>query len=542
MSNNPKHPAADSGSTGKREEELLLPTEKQEKEDLVTGDSAGATPALESAVTSTVEEEMEVEFDSDGVAVMVPKLAESDAASGGGSGRQHNRLINPDEELTTQRAGQIALRLALPSLIENLLMSLVGMADMIMVGRLGAAATAAVGITNQPIFFATAIFQALNVGTTALVARLIGARDYKQANEAARQTLVLVTILGFIVSSGLFLFSVPILHAMKAEPDTMAYAIGYFRIVCVSLVFAQITMACNAQVRGAGDTRNPMINNTATNLINVVLNYLLINGVFGFPRMEVAGAATATAISRFVGMCMALALVFRGNSSIHISFKEPFRFNWDIARRVANVGLPSAIEQFVMRGGNLIFATTVTGLGTVTYASHVVAMNIQSLSMAPGMGFGMAATTLVGQSLGAKRTDWAEACGWVTQRMSMFLAVPMTIYLFFFGTTVARLYSDVPTVIEQAGRVLKIVAFTQVPQMSQVVLAGGLRGAGDTRWSLYSTTIGIWGVRVVLALLLVNHFQMGLIGAWTALAADQLVRSAIIILRFRAGHWKSIKV
>ncbi|MCL2548802.1 MAG: MATE family efflux transporter, partial [Symbiobacteriaceae bacterium] len=209
---------------------------------------------------------------------------------------------------------------------------------------------------------------------------------------------------------------------------------------------------------------------------------------------------------------------------------------------MTQVGIPSAIEQFVMRGGNLIFATTVTGLGTVTYAAHVVAMNINSLSMAPGMGFGMAATALVGQSLGAKRPDWAEACGWQTQKMSMTMAIPMTMLFLFAGTFIARFYSNDPEVINQAGAVLKIVAFTQIPQMSQVVLAGGLRGAGDTKWPLISTTIGIWGFRVVLAKILVDMLGYGLMGAWIALAVDQLVRSAVILWRYRTGKWKTIKV
>lgn len=452
------------------------------------------------------------------------------------------QLIDPNEELSSAKVGKVAMGLALPAVAENFLMSLVSMVDMIMVSRIGAAATAAVGITNQPVFFATAIFQALNVGTTALVARFFGAQDHKQANEAARQTLVIITILSFVVSILLNLLTVPILTWMNAEEDTMFYAVNYFKLTTISLIFNQIMMGVNAQVRGSGDTRTPMYNNMMVNVLNVILDVTLINGFLFIPRLEVTGAGIASVISRFVGMCMALRVVLDGKHNIHISLKERFRFNWDLAKRMTQVGIPSAIEQFVMRGGNLIFATTVTGLGTVTYAAHVVAMNINSLSMAPGMGFGMAATALVGQSLGAKRPDWAEACGWQTQKMSMTMAIPMTMLFLFAGTFIARFYSNDPEVINQAGAVLKIVAFTQIPQMSQVVLAGGLRGAGDTKWPLISTTIGIWGFRVVLAKILVDMLGYGLMGAWIALAVDQLVRSAVILWRYRTGKWKTIKV
>ena len=465
---------------------------------------------------------------------------ETQANPRGRAGR--TQLIDPNAELTTGTVAKIAMKLAVPSVAENLLMSLVGMMDMMMVSKIGPAAIAAVGATNQPIFFSTAVFQALNVGTTALVARLIGAGDHKQANEAARQTLVLVTILSVIISVIMFFLAEPILLFMKCEPDTMVYAMDYYRIVIVSLFFSMLTMAINAQVRGAGDTNTPMINNTAVNLINLVFNYLLINGVFGFPRLEVAGAAWATLLSRVVGMFMALYVVSTGKNNITIPWRDKFSFNWDIARRVAKVGMPSMIEQLFMRGGNLIYTTVVTGLGTTTYAAHLVAMNISQLSMSPGMGFGMAATTLVGQSLGAKRPDWAKECGWVTQKMSMTWAIPMTLLFFFGGEFVAKFYSDDPEVISMAVNVIRIVAFTQIPQISQFVLGGALRGAGDTKWPLISTFIGVWGFRVVLGFFLVNTMELGLNGAWLALAIDQLARSGIILYRYWSGKWTSIKV
>lgn len=462
--------------------------------------------------------------------------------TGGPPGKQRPQLIDPNEELTSARAGQIAFKLALPAVAENLLMSLVGMMDMMMVGQLGSAAIASVGATNQPIFFSTAVFQALNVGTTAVVARLFGAGQPEEASEAARQTLVMVSALSILLSIGLFFAAEPILLFMNADADTLRYGVPYFKIVAASLVFGMVTMAVNAQVRGGGDTRTPMINNTVVNLVNLALNFVLINGYFGFPRLEVAGAAWATAISRVVGMVMALYVVMSGNNPIVISFKERFRFNWDLAKRVAMVGLPSALEQFAMRGGNLVFSVTVTSLGMQVYAAHQVAMNIMNLAMAPGMGFGMSATTLVGQSLGAKRPDWAEACGYAAQKMCMTMAVPLMFVFFFLGEPLARLYSNEAEVIQMASGVLKIVALTQVPQASQFVLAGALRGAGDTRWPLVATIVGVWGFRVVLALILVNVFELGLWGAWIALAVDQLARSSVNLLRFRSGKWKEITV
>ena len=282
------------------------------------------------------------------------------------------------DTISPKEANREVLKLAAPALAENVMMSLIGMAAMIMVGRIGSAAIAAVGLSNQPMMFSMALFMALNVGTTAVVARHIGATEYKEANETARQTLVLVGLMGIITSAILFFFAEEILLFMGAEQDTMAHAMGYFRIVSISMIFNTIQMSVNSMVRGAGDTKSPMANNMVVNIVNLVGNFVLINGIWFFPRLGVTGAGLATAFSRLVGAVLALTLVLVPGKRITVSFKERFRFNWDIAARVTRVGIPSAIEQFVMRAGMMFFTSTVSGLGTVTYAAHQFGLNITS--------------------------------------------------------------------------------------------------------------------------------------------------------------------
>ena len=446
------------------------------------------------------------------------------------------------QELTIEEARKDVLHLAWPAVVEQLLIQLFNMVDMMMVGGVGPAAIAAIGLTNQPIFLAMAAFMALNVGTTAVVARFIGAGDQEEANTAARQSLIIIGLLGVIATIVLHTFAEPLVLFMGAKEDSIGYAVTYIRVIALGFVPQTIGMSITAVLRGAGDTRTPMKYNIIANVINVVGNFLLINGYFGFPRWEVFGAALATTISRVVGMILALYAVSSGKSVLRVSWKEKFTPRPDLIVRVARVGAPAMLEQLIMRFGMVTFTRVVSGLGTLVYAAHQIGMNIVGLSFTPGIGFGMAATSFVGRSLGRKRPDWAETYGWQTRLIGNMVAAFMGVVFFFGGGLLASLYTDDPEVIKNAATVLKIIALVQPLQSTQFILAGALRGAGDTRWPLLSTLVGIAFVRVVLAKLFVNVFTWGLVGAWLAMAIDQCTRSAFIYFRYRSGRWKTVKV
>jgi len=441
-----------------------------------------------------------------------------------------------------QHIRQRILNLALPSLAELLLATLFGMFDMIMVGWIGPAAIAAIGLTNQPMFLGLAVFQALNVGTTAIVARSIGAGNVDEACDATRQTLVITLILGTMISAVGIVFAEPVMRFMGAEPDALAWGVPYFQIVSGGLVFQTVSMGISAVLRGAGDTRTPMIYNIIANCVNLVGNALLINGLLGFPRLLVAGAAWATTFSRFVAAILMLRVAYGGKYIIKLNIRDRFRPRWDLIGRIVKVGTPAALEQFLMRFGMIMFTRVVASLGTVVYAAHQVAINIVGLSFTPGQGFGMAATTLVGQSLGAKQPELAEQAGYETRRLGMYVASAMALVFFFFGRWIARLYTPNPQVIADAALALKVIAIVQPAQSTQFILAGGLRGAGDTFWPLVSTLVGVVVIRVALAYLFVNGMHLGLFGAWLAMACDQLARSLVISVRYRSGHWKHVRV
>ncbi len=434
------------------------------------------------------------------------------------------------------------VNLAIPALIEQTLMTLVSMADMIMVGRLGPWAITSVGLSNQPMFVAMSVFIALNVGATALVARFVGAGEPEEASKVARQALMIAVIMGMALAVVGFALSGEVLRFMGAEDDVIGPGTEYLRVVCLGLPVWAVSISLTAALRGAGDTTTPMTVNIVANLVNVVGNYLLIYGHLGLPRLEVKGAAIATTISRAVACGLILSKVLKGDKIIKISTRDSFKFDSGIIKRILNVGIPAALEQVVMRSGQMTFARIVSSFGTNTYAAHQIALNIEGFSFTPGMAFSIASTTLVGQNLGARNPDRAERVGWETVKIGASIGVITGIVYFFFGKYFAYLYTDDEAVMALAAGALKIIALVQPFMLSMFILRGGLRGAGDTRWTLLMTIAGFWGMRVVSAYLLAIKLNLGLYGAWIGMALDMIVRCILAGLRFRAGGWKYARV
>lgn len=434
------------------------------------------------------------------------------------------------------------LKLAGPSLTEMVLINFIQMLNMIMVGRVGAEAVSAVGMTNQPIFFALALFIALNVGTTAIVSRAIGAGEAEHANEAAQQSFIINICLSIVVMIIGYLFAKPILIFMGAHDEVLREGVPYAKIQFLSLGFTTVSMGLSAVLRGAGDTVTPMRVNILNNIILVMVGFPLIYGYFGLPKLGVVGAGVATMVASAIGAFCFIYILFSGKSVIQLKFSQLWKFDRALILRIMKIGLPSAGEQFAMRGGQMIYAIVVAGLGTITFAANQICFNILGLSFMPGMAFAAAATTLVGQALGARNPELAEKFGWEVRKIGAYVAGFIGLLFILFAPYLMMPYTSQAEVVEQGAIALRVIGFIQISQATGFILAGALRGAGDTKYPLYATFIGVWGFRVVLCLLLVNLLEWGILGAWIAIAADQFVRSLIILHRYKSGKWKSIKV
>lgn len=448
-------------------------------------------------------------------------------------------LIDPDDQKAVRRT---ILQLAGPSLIEMLLINFTQMLSMIMVGRLSAEAIATVGLTNQPFLLMTSIFMTLNVGTTVIVARSIGSGKVAEANRAASQAFLLNVALAVVVVAFSYAYTGELLQIMGGAEDVVAYGMTYAKIIFLSIGFTTISMALTATLRGAGDTRTPMKINVLSNVLVVAIGFPLIYGYLGLPKLGVTGAAIASIIAQFVSMIWVLFVMFSGKYAVRLTFGEFFRLDRRIIARICTIGFPSAIEQVAMRLGMLIFVKVAASLGTVALASTQIAFNIFGLTFMPGMAFSIAASTLVGQALGAGRPELAEKYGWQVRKIGMIIAGIMGIGFILFPKYVMLLFSPDPAIVAQGIVALRIMGLIQVSQATQMILGGALRGAGDTKYPLYSTVIGVWGFRVILSLLFVYGFHFSIAGIWIAAAVDQFVRSFLIHRRYKRGKWKSVQI
>lgn len=443
------------------------------------------------------------------------------------------------------------LNIALPAVGEQLLNTAVGLADVYLVGHLSAAASAQLGyssaaalagagLANQMVWIVTVMFMAVSVGSTALIARAIGAGDAEQARRVVQQSFILGAIAGLIASVGAYFLARPFLVLLGATPEMLPLGEAFLHISTLSFCPAALLFVGTACLRGAGDTRTPLYVMLGVNVLNMGISWLLINGNAGMPVLGVVGAATGAAVSRSLGGLAMIILLLRGRSGLR--FVPRAQIDWSLVRRVLHIGGPAAGEQLVFQGALLIFARFVTGLGTVAYAAHNVTITIESVSFLPGMGYAAAATTLIGQSLGARRPDEAEHSGYETLLQGGLLMMILGGLMVALPGWFLRLFIDDPAVIAAGIIPLQAAGLIQPAFAVNMILSGALRGAGDTRWPLYSKVISTWGVRLPLTFLVVGLLGFGLNGIWFAMCVDFTVQALLAAWRYKAGVWKQLDV
>jgi len=433
--------------------------------------------------------------------------------------------------------------------VELVLTSMTHLVDTIMVGRLGAYAISAVGLTTQPKFIMLAVFIALNVGATALVARFKGQGDRESAELVSGQSIMLALVVSIVIMVPGAILARPMVLFMGAQPDTVDAAAGYFFILMLGFVPTVLPIAISALLRGVGDAGTSMRYNLTANLVNVLFNYLLIYGKFGFPALGVQGAAIATIIGNSVACAMAINAIagkrYRGGEASFIKFRfsrENLVPNPAMLKRIIRIGIPSAAEQLALRLGLLVYTLTITALGTTVFAAHQIVLAILNLSFVNGQAFGIASTSLSGQALGRGDPDAARVASTACQRMGALVSTVMGLMMFAFRRPLVMLFTADPAIIALGAGVMLIVAVIQPFQSSFQIFTGALRGAGDSLYPALSLAVGILIIRPSLSFVFVHTMGLGLFGAWLALVADQIVRYLLIMMRFKAGEWVHTKV
>lgn len=301
-----------------------------------------------------------------------------------------------------------ALRVASPAIADTVLVALISMMDTVMVSVLGEAAIAAVGITAQPRMIILALFMAMNTGLTAVVARRRGEEDAEGANHVLGQTLTLCALLALVFALAGAAFARPLLLFAGAQGDVIDMAVIYFQILMLSIPCQIITICINGAQRGCGNTKTSMKVNLTANLVNVLFNYLLISGNFGFPAWGVAGAAIATVIGSVVGLVMAILSVFgRNEHFLRIQLGNLLHLDKKVLGPVLTVGLSAGVEQIFLRVGFFLYVKIIASLGTTVMATHNICNSVLNVAFGFCDGLGMSAAALFGQSMGKHRNDLA---------------------------------------------------------------------------------------------------------------------------------------
>ena len=448
-------------------------------------------------------------------------------------------------------ARTLIFSLVIPSFIEELGQILTMYVDTAMVGHISVNASAAIAV-NQPILMLTNGFNyGLALGFSVMVARYIGEDHPEDAREVMRNAMFHIAWFGVLLNVlYIFLIAPNFARWMNADVSIWDDAGDYIRILGYTRIFlAMLSINCNL-LRGMGDTRRPMFCNVLHNVINVVFNYLLIFpsrtiSLFGMAcpmigaGMGVAGAAAATSFANICSGLLSMYFVLRKDNQVVFDRKKVIGFNSLLLRRTYRLGIPIALERLVLSSGQLVSTRMLAGLGNHVVAAHSYANTAESICYMPINGFGVAATTIVAQWLGAGNANKAIELGNKCIKYACEIMAVCAVLMFIFAPQLVGIFTTDEQAIAMAAQALRVQAFAELFVAVTNTVSGILRGAGDTKFSSIMSMVGMWGVRVPLAFILIKFFGFGLLGVWFPMALDWTMRCLLMTIRYRRGKWKA---
>ncbi|MDA1018574.1 MAG: MATE family efflux transporter [Planctomycetota bacterium] len=463
------------------------------------------------------------------------------------------------EHILTGNLRPTIFRLAIPVLLEQLLVFGVGFFDTYLSGHLGddhANATTAVGIAAYMGWLSSLLFGLVGVGTMALVSRHWGAGERRAANRMLNRSLVLAAIAGFIVASGMYVSAESFAGWLNLHDEARDVVVAYLRIDAYGHVFWALSLVGAAALRGAGDMVSPMLVLGLVNVLNMGLSYNLVHGIGGIPwlgldapliaPLGVDGIVIGTVIARVVGGLLMLTVLGHGLSGLKLRWHE-LRMDRVSSRRILRIGVPAGIDGGIMWFGHFLFLTVIAKLDNGTgqsfnMAAHTIGIQVEAITFLPAIAFGYAASTVIGQSLGAQNTTRAFHSGNEGVLQCSLLAIVISLVFFSQSDWIYAFMSDQSSVRSIGAPALRILAFVQVPLVIGIVYVTSLRGAGDTRFPMLITITSVLGVRVPLAYLFGIVWDGGLTGAWIGMCSDVVLRAILLSIRYARGRWLEIEV
>jgi MATE family multidrug resistance protein len=420
---------------------------------------------------------------------------------------------------------------------------LVGLADIYVAGLISPEVQAAVGYVSQLYFLVIITANAISIGTLALVSRAVGAGDSKSATEATRQSLIFsvvvatgLTIIGYVFNRQMIAFS-------GFSPTISEISARFLKIFSLALGPNYILIVSNAVFRASGEVKKPLFTMFLVSLINIIGDFVLVFGLFFFPKLGYIGIAVSTASSVTIGMFINLVFFFADRW--RAIYSGPPTVMPSVIRKIVSLGWPAALLQIAWNAGTIVLYNILGRLGSASIAALASISNglrLEAIIYLPAFALNMAASVLVGQNLGARDADRAEKLGWKIASTGVVLMSAMALIIFVLAKSLASVLTTDQAVLEETTRYLRINMVSEPFMALSATLAGALQGAGDTRGTMWVIIIAMWLVRLPLAYCLGIIINYGATGVWIAMVTSMAVQGALMTWRFHKGRWKQIRL
>ena len=441
-------------------------------------------------------------------------------------------LIRNGGTLTGGQQLKLCLMLSYPAILAQLSFVMMQYIDTSMVGHLGAAAGASIGLVSTCMWLLGGFCGACGSGFSVQVAHLIGANDFKNARVVLRQALLTALIFSGVISVIGMAVAGPLPHWLGGSPEIVSDSTKYFFIVAASLPFMQIDWMCASMLQVSGNMKVPSFLSISMCILDVCFNYLFIY-VLG---MGVVGAAIGTALAELITALAMLYFVTARSPELNLRQERgSFRPTNKVLSKALSIGGPIALQMVLIRGGYIAATVIVAPLGIIAIAANSFAITAESFCYMPGYGIADAATALVGQSVGASRKELARRFAWITTLLGMGIMGVLGILMYVFAPQLMGMLTPDAEVIGLGARCLRIEAFAELGYAASIVIYGAFVGAGDTKWPSIMNFTSMWVVRIIPAIFLVKVY--GLVGFWIAMAAELTFRGIIFLVRLARGTW-----
>jgi putative MATE family efflux protein len=431
--------------------------------------------------------------------------------------------------------------LAWPMLVTNSINTLGPTVDFIWIGRLGPNELAGVGVSGMVVMVVNSLIWGLFTGTTAMVARFVGAKDEKTANRVAQQAFVIAVAFSLLIALiGVFLAE-PILRLLGVAENVIPDGASYLRIQLVGIITMSALQVAQSIMQASGDSVNPLKISIGYRILQIALCPALIFGWTFFPKLGVSGAALSNVITQGLGAVVALLILFSGRTRLSLTFRD-FKFDFKIIWRAVRIGLPSSTTFMLISLTELVFVHFITPFGTLAVAAQSVSQRIDQIVQNLSGGLGSAAGVLGGQNLGAGHPDRAERTGWLAVGLATAISLTCSLIIWLWIEPILHIFTSDPALIETAANFLRIQTAAYAVWGIVVSLSLVLNGVGDTMAPLVTNIVTMMGIQWVLAYFLPGSTGLGVYGVRWAIVSGVVARAIIYLSYFKLGRWKRKRV